>query len=551
MKILPSLIFTVFLVAAGQTSYGEVRMPAVFGDHMVLQQDSKLPVWGWADAGEDVTVTLGDQTAKTSASGDGAWRVDLKPVKASTTGMTLTIAGKNTLKIEDVLVGEVWICSGQSNMAFSMGRAHNAAEAEAAANDPQLRLFQVGLKSSLQPEMDVAGKWVVCTPETAKRFSAVGYFFGSDLRKVLQLPVGLIGTYVGGTPAEAWTSLGGLQKDPPFKRHLDAVEKIKAGLEKANAEYKGLKAIYDEELKKWQDGPGNDYKKALNAWEADKVKARAANQPDPPMPPPVTPAPKQPVTPDGGAHTPTVLFNGMVAPLIPYAIRGVIWYQGESNAGQAVEYRTLFPRMITDWREKWDEGDFPFLFVQLANYQALQSKPSEGGIAMLREAQMKTLALPNTGMATAIDIGNGGDIHPLDKVDVGLRLALAARHLVYGEDKLVYSGPLYDSFKVEGNKVRVTFKSVGSGLTIGVPPWTPTGVPPLGTELTGFAIAGADMNWVWAKATVDGDSIVVSSDQVPAPVAVRYSWASNPIGNLYNKEGLPASSFRTDDWDGK
>ncbi len=547
---LACLVGMAYLVTV-QQGRGEVRMPAIFGDHMVLQQDSKLPVWGWADSGETVTVTLGDQTAKTSAGADGAWRVDLKPVKASSKAETLTIAGKNTVKIEDVLVGEVWICSGQSNMAFSLARAHNAAEAEVAANDPQLRFFQVNLKSSLQPETNTIGKWIVCTPKTAERFSAVGYFFGRDVRKAIQRPVGLIGTYVGGTPAEAWTSLSGLQKDPPFTRHLDAVEKIKAGLEKANAEYKELKATYDEELKKWQAGPGNDYKKVLDAWEADKVKARAEKQPVPPMPLPVTPAPKPPVTPDGGGKTPTVLFNGMVAPLIPYAIRGVIWYQGEANAAQGVEYRTLFPRMITDWREKWDEGDFPFLFVQLANYQTLQSKPSEGGMAVIREAQMKTLALPNTGMATAIDIGNGGDIHPLDKVDVGMRLALAARHLVYGEDKLVYSGPLYDSCKVEGNKVRVSFKSVGSGLTIGVPPWTPTGVPPMGAELTGFAIAGADKNFVWAKATVDGDAVVVSSDQVPAPVAVRYSWASNPIGNLYNKEGLPASSFRTDDWDVK
>lgn len=548
MKAPLALVLGLSCFVAVQPGRGEVKMPAIFGDHMVLQQDSKLPVWGWADSGEAVTVTLGDQTAKTSAGADGAWRVDFKPVKASSKAETLTITGKNTLKIEDVLVGEVWICSGQSNMAFSLSRAHNAAEALAAANDPQLRFFSVPMKSSLLPANDTKGKWVVCVPGTAKGFSAVGYFFGSDLRKVLQRPVGLIGTYVGGTPAEAWTSLSGLQKDPPFARHLDAVEKVKTGLEKATAEYKGLKAAYDEEMKKWQTEVGNDYKKALEAWEAEKVKARAAKQPIPAMPLPSTPAPKPPVTPDGGGHTPTVLFNGMVAPLIPYAMRGVIWYQGEANVAQAVEYRTLFPRMITDWREKWDEGDFPFLFVQLANYQTLQSKPSEGGIAMLREAQMKTLALPNTAMATAIDIGNGADIHPLDKLDVGTRLALAARHLVYGEDKLVYSGPLYDSFKVEGNKVRVSFKNVGSGLTIGVPPWTPTGVPPMGTELTGFAVAGADKNWVWAKATVEGDSIVVASDQVSAPVAVRYSWANNPIGNLYNKEGLPASSFRTDDW---
>jgi sialate O-acetylesterase len=243
-----------------------------------------------------------------------------------------------------------------------------------------------------------------------------------------------------------------------------------------------------------------------------------------------------------------VLYNGMIAPLIPYAIKGAIWYQGESNAGNGLEYQTLFPRMISGWREKWNQGDFPFLYVQLANFMAPQVKSSEGGWAELREAQLKTLSLPNTGMAVIIDIGDAHDIHPKDKIDVGLRLALAAKHVAYKQD-LVYSGPIYDSMKIEGNKIRLTFKDTGSGLQMSASPWTPTGVPvPAPTELTGFAIAGADQNWVWAKAQIDGNSVVVSSDQVPSPVAVRYGWASNPPCNLYNKEGLPASPFRTDDW---
>jgi sialate O-acetylesterase len=253
--------------------------------------------------------------------------------------------------------------------------------------------------------------------------------------------------------------------------------------------------------------------------------------------------------PQGGAGGPTVLYNGIVAPLIPYAIKGVIWYQGEANVGNGIEYRALFPRMIIDWRERWNEGNFPFLFVQLANLNAAQTKPSEGGWALLREAQLMTLSLPNTAMAVSVDIGNPLDIHPKDKVDVAQRLFLAARHIAYGEE-LVYSGPIYDKMTVEGNKIRLSFKHTGSGLQMSAPPWSPTGAPLTPpTELKGFAIAGADKNWAWAKAEIDGNQIVVSSDQVPDPVAVRYGWATNPPCNLYNKEGLPASPFRTDDWE--
>jgi len=342
----------------------------------------------------------------------------------------------------------------------------------------------------------VNGKWAVCTPESVAHFSAVAHFFGLELRHDLKRPIGLISSDVGGTPAQAWTSLSALQKDPPFTNYVDAYQKIAANLPKA--------------------GEGS---------------------PSASAPPAKVPS-----------GTPTVLYNGMIAPLMPYAIKGVIWYQGESNSNKGLEYRTLFPRLISDWREKWNQGDFPFLFVQLANYRGPQTKPSEGDWAYLREAQLMTLALPNTGMAVAIDIGDATTIHPKDKLDVGLRLALAARHVAYGQD-LVYSGPIYDSMKIEGNKIRLIFKDTGSGLKMGTPPWTPTGVPvPAPTELKGFAIAGADKNFVWAKAEIDGNDVVVSSDQVASPVAVRYGWANNPPCNLYNKEGLPASPFRTDDW---
>jgi len=546
-----------FLIQA-LPSLADVRLPALFGDHMVLQQDIKIPVWGWADAGEAVTVTLGDKTAKTTADANGKWRVDLDPGATATAPLTLTVAGKNALKFEDVLVGDVWVCSGQSNMEFdlggdfggrhSFGGAANAATAVPAAHDPQLRLFVVTKKIALHPESDVVGKWEVCTPDSAALFSAVGYFFGQELRHSLHRPIGLIGTYWGGQPAQAFTSLSGLQKDPPFSSYVGLYEKILADYPKAKEDYPAALAAYQDKVKEWKETVAPTYEPILKLWVDAVNQAQASGQPAPPKPAPSAPVPKAPSLPEGPPHTPTVLYNGMIAPLIPYAIKGVIWYQGEANAGNGLEYQTLFPRMISDWREKWNQGDFPFLFVQLANFMAPQSKPSEGGWACLREAQLKTLSLPDTGMAVIIDIGEANTIHPLDKLDVGLRLALAAKHVAYKQD-LVYSGPIYGSMSVEGNKIRLTFKDTGGGLQMGTPPWTLTGAPaPAPTELTGFAIAGADQNWVWAQAKIEGNTVVVSSDQAASPVAVRYGWANNPPCNLYNKEGLPASPFRTDDW---
>jgi len=535
-------------------SRADVRLPAIFGSHMVLQQDTKIPVWGWADPGEAVTVTLGDQTAKATADAKGKWQVDLKPVANAAAPLTLTVTGKNSLKFDDVLIGDVWVCSGQSNMEFplasrsSFGGAANQATAAPAANDPQLRLFVVQKKIAITPESDVVGEWKVCTPESAGAFSAVGYFFGNELRQNLKRPIGLIGTYWGGTPAQAWTSLSGLEKEPLLARCVKYYQTTLEHYPKAKENYPATLAAFQAKSKEWNETVGLTYLPEMKQWQEAAIQAQAAGQPAPPRPVPSSPAPLTPPLPEGTSGTPTVLFNGMIAPLIPYAIKGVIWYQGESNANKGTEYGTLFPRMISDWREKWNQGDFPFLYVQLANYQKPQTTPSEGGWADLRESQLKTLSLPNTGMAVIIDIGDWSNIHPKDKADVGHRLALAAEHIAYGQD-LVYSGPIYDSMKVEGNKIRLTFKDTGSGLQMSAPPWTPTGVPvPTPTELMGFAIAGADKNFVWAKAEIDGNDVVVSSDQVAAPVAVRYGWASDPPCNLYNKEGLPASPFRTDDW---
>lgn len=515
---------------------------------MVLQQGIKIPVWGLADAGEAVTVTLGDHTARTVTGADGKWRVNLEPMPPGSVSLTLTVTGKNSLKFGDVLVGDVWICSGQSNMELALNLASNAATEIPKADDSQLRLFVVLKKIALDPEYDFKGEWQICTPAMAAKFSAVGYFFGHDLRQKYNYPVGLIASYWGGTPAQSWTSLSGLQKDPPFTNYIGIHEKAVADFPAANEAYPKLQADYLEQKKQWDVTDGPFYETALKQWNDAAAQANASGQSPPARPQSIHPMPRPPELPQGGPHSPVVLYNGMIAPMIPYAIKGVIWYQGEANAGNGLEYRTLFPRMITDWREKWNQGNFPFLFVQLASLGAPQVKPSEGGWALLREAQLMTLALPNTGMAVAIDIGNPYDIHPKDKIDVAKRLFLAARHVAYGEE-LVYSGPIYDTMKVEGDKIRLSFKEVGSGLQMSIPPWTSTGVlPPAPTELRGFTIAGADKKWVWANAQIEGNQIIVSNGLVPEPVAVRYGWGPNPPCNLYNKEGLPASPFRTDDW---
>jgi len=554
LTFLRNIGLSLLLLSPVAICQADVHLPGIFGSHMVLQQDIKIPVWGTADAGEAVTVTLGDHTGKATADASGKWRVDLAPVATSATPLTLTVTGKNSVKFDDVLVGDVWMCSGQSNMQFQLSGVTNAPAEIAKADDPQLRLFVVISPQAIELQTDLKGTWMVCSPANVGAFSAVAYFFGRELRRTLNRPIGLIGTSRGGMPAQAYISLSGLQKAPPFTNYLDAYQKMAADYPKAKEAYPAALTAYNDQLKQWKDANGAAFDAATKQWQDAVNQAKANGQPAPVRPQFNPPQPKAPNPPEGPPNTPTVLYNALIAPLIPYALKGVIWYQGESNAGNGLEYATLFPRMISDWREKWNEGDFPFLYVQLANYWGNQPAPTKpdpveaSGWAFVREAQLKTLSLPNTGMAVIIDIGEAGNIHPHDKLDVGLRLALAAKHIAYGQD-LVYSGPIYDSMTVEGNKIRLTFKQTGGGLQMSAPPWTPTGTPaPTPTELTGFAIAGSDHNWVWAKAQIDGNTVVVSSDQVTSPVAVRYGWANNPSCNLYNKEGLPASPFRTDDW---
>lgn len=531
------LIIHAILIASASA---EVRMPAIFGNHMVLQEHTTVPIWGWASPGEHVRVTFKRQHRQTVASAEGKWRVDLASVKPSPRGQTLTVEGEhNTLVFIDVLVGDIWVASGQSNMEFGIQEDARAKDAISAADDPQIRLFFVPWQTSLNALVDLSpvsqssslnGKWLVCNSAMLAAdwgwhgFSAVGYYFAKQIRLATGNPVGIIGTYKGGTPAQAWVSLSGLQKSEALTHYVDLHNEIVNNFETKKAEYPAKQAAYQEQLNDWRAKPADGEK---------------------------FPAPRPPLAPDGGYSAPSNLFNGMVAPLIPFAIKGVIWYQGESNGNnleQANEYRVLFPILISDWREKWGQGDFPFLFVQLPNINAPSITPSEGTWPWVRDAQLKALSQPNTGMAVTIDLGEANNIHPPDKVYVGLRLALVARHQAYGEP-IISTGPIYDSYTVDGNAIRLRFKCVGKGLTIGVPPPASDGsVLPLANALKGFGIAGLNQKFVWAKAKIDGDTVVVSSDDVEHPVAVRYDWGQNPPGNLYGENGLPASPFRTDDW---
>jgi sialate O-acetylesterase len=556
------------------TAHAEVKMCAIFGDHMVLQQEATLPVWGTADAGEKVTVTVADQTATTTAGSDGKWRVDLKPFANGAPATAMTVTGKNTLTFNDVLIGDVWLASGQSNMEYGMAFLSNAKDEMPKAIDPQLRLFRVAQKTSLQPLSDLSspsnwgnwgknvhdydgnqpGKWVVCNPHDVANFSAVAYYFGRELRSHLNRPIGIIGDYWSGTLAEAWTSQSALQKDPPFTTYVSAYQQNLANFPKLEPDYETAQAKYMADLKDYETKVKDIYTQLQTERTAYAVAVKAGTQPLPPQPPDrptLPPQPKAPPLPDGGSPGPSNLFNGMIAPVIPYAIKGVIWYQGESNTRtKALEYRILLPRLIADWREKWGQGDFPFLMVQISHF----GYAGDGSSAIVREAQVMALSLPKTGMAVTVDIPCDDAGHPHDKLDPAKRLALVARGVAYGE-KLVYSGPLYQSMKVEESAIHLSFTNIGSGLIIGQTPYQPPTINPKNPipvyptdKLVGFTIAGDDKKFVPADAKIDGDSVVVSSPDVPNPVAVRFAWGDVVQCNLYNKENLPASPFRTDEW---
>ncbi len=507
-----ALVLSLVLLSIGCAKTAPVRLPGVFSDHMVVQRGTEVPVWGWTEPGARVTVQMGSARAVTEATEGGRFQVCLPPQEAGGP-RTLTVTSENTVWVRDVLVGDVWICSGQSNMAWPVSRAANAEKEIARATYPHLRLFTVKRTAAAKPEANCQGSWARCGPETVGGFSAVGYFFGRALRKHLDVPVGLVNTSWGGTPSEAWTS-------PKTVKRVDAFDPI---VKRWNEQI----AAYPEQKAKWETTKAD----RLAKWKEAAAKAKAAGKKPPRRPRP-------PRDPTLDPHRPSVLFNGMIAPLLPMRIRGAIWYQGESNAGRAYQYRTIFPAMIRDWRARWGQGDFPFLFVQLANFKKRQDQPGDSAWAELREAQAMALDLPNTAQAVIIDIGEAGNIHPKNKQDVGKRLALAARAVAYGED-VTCSGPMYKSMKVEDGKVRLAFDHTDGGLVAGG-----------GGPLKGFAVAGKDKTWHWAHAEIDGDTVVVSCKDVADPLAVRYAWADNPECNLTNQAGLPASPFRTDTWPG-
>lgn len=550
-----------FLLA---TLDADVTMPAIFGDHMVLQQGTSLPIWGEADPGEKVVVNFVGQKVTTVARKDRQWRVNLQPVYLRSSPDVLVVEGKNHLKFSDVLVGDVWLCSGQSNMVFPLREAEGGDAAMIHAEDDQLRFFVVSEKRALKPQRQLEGRWERCYSQTAANFSAVGYFFGRDLRMTTAVPIGLIGSYYGGSSAQAWMSLAALQQSPSFSHYLAEYFQIERDFSKNSETYAQRKTDYEQELAAWEEQVEKPYQGELADWKLKCKDACSKLVAHPVKPEPLFPKPKRPLPPDGGERAPTVLFNAMIAPLIPYAITGVIWYQGSANENKmndvflippAFEYRRLFERLIRSWRAAWGEGPFPFYFVSLAGFRRSTLDPvemlrDEGGSltpgwAWLREGQAVALSLPETGMALATDLGNPDDIHPKDKLDVGRRLALLARKNVYGQ-KISATGPTYRSMKQEGKKIRLAFENVGAGLTVAAPPWHYDGAMLVPRSLQGFAIAGEDRHWHDAFAVIQGNEVVVSSEFVSKPTAVRYNWKDNPTGNLYNREGLPAAPFRTD-----
>ena len=656
MKAL-GLLLLMFVLAG--SARAEVRLPAIISDNMVLQRGVKVRIWGNANPREKVTVIFEKTSLHTVADTKGHWEVWLPPLKAGGP-FELTIKGANILTVKNILVGEVWLCSGQSNMEWPLVNTLDGEEAVKKANYPQIRLFTVAKQTSLSPLTDVEGRWVVTTPDEAAHFSAVGYFFGRELHQQLKVPVGLIDSSWGGTPAEAWTSNEALVSVPALQPILDRYRSSLSALPKTKETY--VLALAEWEEKNLHLDPGNkgetsgyadpatsiaDWSKidlpeqietagllidgaiwfrrvveAPKSWSGKdlvlnltpiddhdityfngtKIGSTGRETPNSYMVSRryVVPGslvhsgpnviairvfdsageggfsrggamsigptgsgesdvislrgtwdykvelalePKRPdwsTRPEAigvsNQNNPSGLYNAMIAPLVTFAIRGVIWYQGESNAGRAYQYRTLFPAMIRDWRKAWGRN-FPFYFVQLANWRARKAEPSESDWAELREAQLMTLTEPQTGMAVTIDIGDENDLHPRNKLEVGRRLAAWALAKTYGRS-VIASGPLFDHLSIEDNKVLIRFKHAAGLKTID------------GGPVKGFAIAGADRRFVWAEARIEGETVIVSSPSVPRPVAVRYAWADNPIVNLSNKAGLPASPFRTDDWPG-
>ena len=498
MKKIILIIFSTVLLAKG---FANVKPNSLFSDNMVLQRGVAVPIWGTAKDSETITIQFQKQKVTTVAK-DGKWMIKLKPLKAGGP-FTMTIFGSDTITIKNILVGEVWVCSGQSNMEMLLSSAWpkpivNWKEEAAAANYPEIRQYRVGRKASDTLVSDANSSWVICDSVSVKNFTAVGYFFARDLYKQLKVPIGMLFSSVGGTPAQDWTRRATLEANPTLKVLAEEYDKAKSDYPAALAKYK------------------KELPTLMAKWVADTLAAATLHKPLPSKPS----GPRNPLEGAGG------LYNAMINPLIPYAIKGVVWYQGESNKNNPKQYQTLFPTMITDWRSVWAQGDFPFLYVQVAPYNAM---PPE-----IREAQLLTLAkVPNAAMVVTTDCGDSTAIHPSLKQPVGNRLSLAARALAYKE-KIEYSGPLFDNYVIKDNTVELSFTHIGKGLMA------------KDGELKGFTIATENKKFVPAKAEIVGNKIIVSSPDINYPAAVRYGWSNMPDVNLFNADGLPASPFRTD-----
>lgn len=493
---LASFLAVLLLFLLSIAANAEIALPSLLADHMVVQRGLPVHVWGTAAPNENVSVTFRGETQTTTADALGRWSLYLAPGEAGGP-FPMVVKGTNTIQLNDILVGDVWVASGQSNMEFPMTGLLNASAEIAGAQYPKIRIFKVEHRPSDYPRSDVPAKtWALCTPESVADSSAVAYYFARDLYQKLNVPIGLMESFWGGTAAESWTSLHTLSADaslmPVFAARSEMVDERETTIFRLQQEEGARQKAVEQAKAEGKPVPGR-------SWH-----------------------------PDFAAWAPAALYNGMIAPLTRFPIRGVIWYQGEANSGErAPLYAHLFQTMIADWRRSWDEGDFPFLFVQIANWRTAP----DGRWPEVRDAQRKALALRNTGMAVTIDIGDPIDIHPKDKLDVGLRLARAARAIAYGE-KLEWSGPLYRQLTREDHALRVWFDHAAGLIAKG------------GGAVTGFEVAGADDKYVAADAKIEGTSVVVSSASVPDPVSVRYAWADNPTCNLYNREGLPASPFQ-------
>ena len=501
--LVPRAALFIFAAALMTPAHAELNLSSIFSDHMVLQQKQPIRVWGWTAAAQEVTVELAEQSVAARADADGRFELNLEPVAAGGP-YTLTVKADETKTFEDVLVGEVWLCAGQSNMSFPVAASNDPDLESLSANFPSVRLISVPQVGTQEPQNDFNGQWEKCTPETVKNFSAVGYFFGRQLHQTLGVPVGLIDNAWGGSSCEAWVKRDLLEDDELYGPLMER--------------WKNTEATYNHET------AVATYKEKLKEWKANKKGAQ----------------PRVPRNQLIGQHRPANLYNGVLKPILGYTIKGSIWYQGETNAGRAYQYRDLFPLMIQSWRDEWNQGDFSFYWVQLADFRAEVAEPTGSAWAELREAQTMTMSkLPNTGEAVILNLGEAVDIHPKNKQDVAKRLARWALAKDYGVD-LVFQSPLYDSMEVADGKVQVHFESVGGGLDLFDI-----------KEPVGFAIAGSDEKFVEASAKiVDKNTIEVWTDGITEPVAVRYAWADNPVCNLQSAEGLPVTPFRTDTWPG-